>query len=77
MVAMTTAPSAMRTSPAWANTGSSVARSPAGRTRPEHLRGPEARDVLDQALLGKGLAEIGVRYLPALNALRQYLEAQP
>jgi len=30
----------------------------------------------DQALLGKGLAEIEVRYLPALNALRQYLEAQ-
>ena len=30
----------------------------------------------DQALLGKGLTEIGTRYLPALNALQQYLEAQ-
>ena len=30
----------------------------------------------DQTLLGKGLAEIEARYLPALNALQQYLEAQ-
>lgn len=30
----------------------------------------------DQALLGKGLAEIEARYLPALNALQQYLEGQ-
>src|SRR5690606_2757273 len=31
----------------------------------------------DAALLGRGLAEIQSRYLPALEALRQYLEAQP
>lgn len=30
----------------------------------------------DSALLGKGLTEIGARYLPALNALQQYLEEQ-
>jgi nucleotidyltransferase substrate binding protein (TIGR01987 family) len=31
----------------------------------------------DQALLGKGLAEIEGRYLPALHALQKYLEEQP
>lgn len=30
----------------------------------------------DQALLGNGLTEIGSRYLPALNALHQFLEEQ-
>jgi nucleotidyltransferase substrate binding protein (TIGR01987 family) len=31
----------------------------------------------DAALLGSGLAEIRARYLPALEALQQYLELQP
>lgn len=31
----------------------------------------------DATLLGKGLAEIQARYLPALEALQQYLELQP